>query len=187
MWGLILTIQSSHSFHKFHRHRFFVLLIVGCLFNSGPSQVSYSSHYKATKRKLLVQPQAPHKLLMIIKAKFCNKKVFLFWPRPDWYDYFVQTFENINITRGLSSSYRLWFIIPFDFFFHGHRQLMWVAIHFVFGELFYKSDGWSWLTPWVILIEIFGKDLLSTWHCNPDWVANSKEQRSQSIQLSISP
>ena len=34
-----------------------------------PSQVSYSSHYKATKRKLLVQPQAPHKLVMIIKEK----------------------------------------------------------------------------------------------------------------------
>ena len=53
-----------------------------------------------------------------------------------------------------------------------------------FVELLCKSDGWSWLPPWVILIELFGKDLLSTWHCNPDWAANSKEQRSQSIQLS---
>ena len=54
-----------------------------------------------------------------------------------------------------------------------------------FVELLYKSDGWSWLPPWVILIELFGKDLLSTWHCNPDWVANSKEQRSQSIRLFV--
>ena len=69
----------THHFHQFHRHRFPVLLIVGCLFNSGPSQVSYSSHYKATKRKLLVQPQTPHKLLMIIKAKFFNKKVFSYF------------------------------------------------------------------------------------------------------------
>ena len=55
----------------------------------------------------------------------------------------------------------------------------------LFVELLFKSDGWSWLPPWVILIELFGKDLLSTWHCNPDWAANSKEQRSQSIRLFV--